>query len=344
MEHLTGRRAQILEWSRSKWAGLALVGVCLRWPRRFPGAGGRTSWLTSGYNFTCRGGFPRGDVLYRDMMYLTGGPLSQYFNALLFKIFGVSFRTLIFANLAITAGMLVLVYRRFLAAADRLTATMICLGIVLVFAFQHYVRFDRQLQLHHAVLPRGVSRAGAFHRGGDAWLSSWVEKERIQFALAAGFGSGLVFLTKPDVFLALAVCVAAAFFVVVFFTNEPVSRQNRWWHSCFPGWSRCWPFLRCSCGWKTGGQCAFGGFGVDAVMAYVHYPGSILSVVPGIGHAVSYLEKMVVHFIFIVGITAIYAWPSGAGWNRVQVDETVLDGLAVAGGARFWFWPWFGIG
>jgi len=55
----------------------------------------------------------QGDVLYRDVMYLTGGPLSQYFNALLFKIFGVSFRTLIFANLAITAGLLVLVYRRF---------------------------------------------------------------------------------------------------------------------------------------------------------------------------------------------------------------------------------------
>jgi 4-amino-4-deoxy-L-arabinose transferase-like glycosyltransferase len=63
--------------------------------------------------------------------------LSQYFNALLFKIFGVSFRTLIFANLTITAGLLVLVYRCFLAAADRLTATMICLAIVLVFAFQH---------------------------------------------------------------------------------------------------------------------------------------------------------------------------------------------------------------
>jgi len=49
------------------------------------------------------------------------------------------------------------------------------------------------------------------------WLSDWVEKERIQFAVAAGFGAGLVFLTKPDVFLALIVCVVAAFFVVVFF-------------------------------------------------------------------------------------------------------------------------------
>ena len=94
--------------------------------------------LTSACNSTCRGGFARARCLYRDLHYLAGGPFSQYFNALLFKIFGVSFRTLIFANLAITAGLLVLIYRRFLAAADRWTATTICLGIVLVFAFNEY--------------------------------------------------------------------------------------------------------------------------------------------------------------------------------------------------------------
>jgi hypothetical protein len=30
-----------------------------------------------------------GSVLYRDVMYLTGGPLSQYYHAALFKVFGV---------------------------------------------------------------------------------------------------------------------------------------------------------------------------------------------------------------------------------------------------------------
>ena len=140
MKNLTGRRAQILEWSRSKWAGLVLVGcvfalaAALSW-RRWPDI-----LVDFGIQLYLPWRISQGDVLYRDVMYLTGGPLSQYFNALLFKIFGVSFRTLIFANLAITAGMLVLVYRRFLAAADRLTATMICLAIVLVFAFQHSVR------------------------------------------------------------------------------------------------------------------------------------------------------------------------------------------------------------
>src|SRR5208283_550211 len=214
MENLTGRRAQILEWSRSKWAGLALVGCVFalaaalswcRWPDILVDFGMQLylPWRISA-----------GDVLYRDMMYLTGGPLSQYFNALLFKLFGVSFRTLIFANLTITAGMLVLVYRRFLAAADRLTATMVCLAIVLVFAFQHYVPVGN----YNYVTPycHEVFHGLVLSLVVVMWSSDWVEKGRIRFAVAAGFGSGLVFLTKPDVFLALMVCVVAAFGVGFF--------------------------------------------------------------------------------------------------------------------------------
>ena len=212
MENPSGRQAQIPGGCRSRWAGLALVGLvfalaaALSW-RRWPDL-----LVDFGIQLYLPWRISAGKVLYRDVMYLTGGPLSQYFNALLFKLFGVSFRTLIFANLAITAGMLVLVYRRFLAAADRLTATMICLGVVLVFAFQHsglignynYVAPYCHEVFHGLVLSIVVVM----------WLSSWIETQRIRFALAAGFGTGLVFLTKPDVFLALAVCVAAAFFVV----------------------------------------------------------------------------------------------------------------------------------
>ena len=209
MEHLTGRRANIPD-------GAAHAGRGWRWSAVVFALAAALSWrrwadvlVDFGMQLYLPWRISEGEVLYRDMMYLTGGPLSQYFNALLFKIFGVSFRTLIFANLAITAGMLVLVYRRFLAAADRLTATMICLGIVLVFAFQHsglignynYITPYCHEVFHGLVLSIVVV----------AWLSSWLEKERIQFALAAGLGSGLVFLTKPEIFLALAVCAGVAF-------------------------------------------------------------------------------------------------------------------------------------
>jgi hypothetical protein len=215
MKDLAGRRAQFPEGNRSRWAGLVLVGcvfalaAVISW-RRWPDL-----LVDFGIQLYLPWRISRGDVLYRDMLYLTGGPLSQYFNALLFKIFGVSFQTLIFANLTITAGLLVLIYRRFLAAADRLTATMVCLAVVLVFAFQQYVPVGNYNYVtpycyeifHGLVLSLIVTM----------WLSDWVVQQRIIFAPAAGLGSGLVFLTKPDIFLALMVCAAAAFLIVVCF-------------------------------------------------------------------------------------------------------------------------------
>jgi hypothetical protein len=246
-----------------------------------------------------------GEVLYRDMMYLTGGPLSQYFNALLFKIFGVSFRTLIFANLAITAGMLVLVYRRFLAAADRLTATMICLGIVLVFAFQHsglignynYITPYCHEVFHGLVLSIVVV----------AWLSSWIEKERIKFALAAGLGSGLVFLTKPDIFMALAVCVGTAFFAGFLYKQTGFAAKSL---AAFllaglvPLLVFFASFLRVE-DWQASARSVISAWTPlwhTSITRDIFYQWCL-----GLDTPFLYLKKMGAHFIFIVVVTAIYA-------------------------------------
>ena len=151
-----------------------------------------------------------GDVLYRDVMYLPGGPFSQYFNALLFKIFGVSFQTLIFANLAITAGMLALIYRQFLAATDRWTATTIGLAIVMGFAFADYTsgNYNYETPYSHEAF-HGLVLAVL----GVICLARWLENRRWSLAVGAGFCAGLVFLTKPDIFVALSATSAAAFFL-----------------------------------------------------------------------------------------------------------------------------------
>jgi hypothetical protein len=154
-----------------------------------------------------------GAVLYRDLFYLAGGPLSQYFNALLFKIFGASFLTLIVANLAFVAAALTLIYRHFVAAADVLTATTICLGVILVFAFGQYSNIGNYNYIapySHEVLHGLLLSILAV-----ALLWDWLAKEKIRFVFAAGFCSGLVFLTKPDIFVALAATCGVAF--VIFF-------------------------------------------------------------------------------------------------------------------------------
>ncbi len=160
-----------------------------------------------------------GAVLYRDLFYIGGGPFSQYFNALLFKIFGPSFLTLVAANLIFVAASLLLIYRRFLDVTNALTATTICLGIVLVFAFNEFTitgNYNYITPYAHEALHGLLLSILAI-----ALLSDWVTKMRLRFAVAAGFCAGLVFLTKPDIFFALAVCAVAGFVLVAITRNAP---------------------------------------------------------------------------------------------------------------------------
>lgn len=205
-------RSPGLAWLDSRWAGLVVVAVAflamaaVSW-RKWPDV-----LIDFGLQLYLPWRISQGAVLYRDLHYLAGGPLSQYFNALLFKIFGVSFTTLICANLAIAAALLILIYRRFLAAADRWTATTICLGIVLVFAFSEYQvvgNYNYIAPYAHELFHGLVLSILAI-----AFLSDWVSKPGTGYAFAAGFCFGLVFLTKPEIFVALAASVITAFILL----------------------------------------------------------------------------------------------------------------------------------
>ncbi len=155
-----------------------------------------------------------GAVLYRNLFYFSGGPFSQYFNALLFKIFGVSFSTLIAANLILAAAMIFVVYRRFCAAANAATATLMGLGIVLIFAFGQYVQIGNYNYI--APYTHEATHGLIFSIFAIALLSDWIAGGKIRAALAAGFFAGIVFLTKPDICTALAVAVLGAFILYGF--------------------------------------------------------------------------------------------------------------------------------
>jgi len=204
------RGENLLPW-RSSRLGLGLVAVvfllcaALTW-RKWPDL-----LVDYGTQLYIPWQILHGAVLYRDLFYFGGGPLAQYFNALLFKIFGVSFSTLIFANLIFTAGIVLLVFRRFLAAADAWTATLIGAAIVVVFAFAEYTPIGNYNYIapysHEATYGLMLSICAL------AMLSDWINSKKIRYAIAAGFCAGLVLLTKPDIFMALALTVAAAFVV-----------------------------------------------------------------------------------------------------------------------------------
>src|SRR6478609_7170769 len=131
-EHVMPRRLA------SAWLGLVAVlatyglGAALTW-RKWPDV------LTDfGLQLYLPWRIASGEVLYRDVMYLTGGPLSQHYHALLFKICGVSMLPVFVSNLVLGVALVILLYGFFLACADAWTATLVGLAVALVFAFNQY--------------------------------------------------------------------------------------------------------------------------------------------------------------------------------------------------------------
>jgi len=150
-----------------------------------------------------------GAMLYRDQFYMAGGPLSQYYHAGLFKIFGTSFLTLIISNLAITAAMLLVIYQRFRRAADTLTATFIALAVVVGFAFAQYTGIGNCNYL--APYSHEMLHGLALSLLALALMADWLTQKKNFALLATGVCAGLVALTKPDIFLALLLTLAGGF-------------------------------------------------------------------------------------------------------------------------------------
>jgi len=143
-----------------------------------------------------------GKVMFRDMKYVSGGPLSQCFHALIFKIFGVSFTAVIVTSLAILALLILMVHRLFLHMADEWTALMACLVTLVTFSFSQYT----DVANFNYICPYAYE---AFHGlvlsvAALACLYQWTSTRRNGWLLLAGVCLGGVFLGKPELFVAAA--------------------------------------------------------------------------------------------------------------------------------------------
>ena len=141
----------------------------------------------------------RGRVLYADVAYLNG-PLSPYLNALWFRLFGVGIRTLVLCNVALVAAIVVLLYRLVEEVSDRLTAAAAGLTFVTLFAFGHVTAVGNYNfvapychELTHGLLLALVAFACLGRHGRTGGTIP---------VTGAGAAVGLVFLTKPEPFLA----------------------------------------------------------------------------------------------------------------------------------------------
>jgi hypothetical protein len=140
-----------------------------------------------------------GEVLYRDIAWFNG-PLSQYWNAGLFTLFGASLRTLVVANLALAALTCGLVYRLGRSLGGLVGATTACLLFLALLALPQQDRianFNWICPYSHE-LTHGVLLALLAYGS----LLAWRRNGGRHWALATGLATGLCALTKPEVFAA----------------------------------------------------------------------------------------------------------------------------------------------
>lgn len=163
-----------------------------------------------------------GKHLYRDIIWL-GGPLSQYVNALWFRLFGVSYLTLAAVNLAWLAGLTALLYRFFAQVAGRLAGLVVGLTLLIVFAFQLYETRGSWSYIapyrHEAVHGLGLAMlALVVWRDYLARGGSWR-------AFAIGLCCGAVSLTKMEPAVALAAALAVGYGLAL---NRLAAHRAEW--------------------------------------------------------------------------------------------------------------------
>lgn len=163
-----------------------------------------------------------GKLLYKDIVILHG-PLSQYFNAFWFKLFGPSLTVVILVNLAILACITGIIYTTIHRFADSYTATVVCLVLLSLFGFSQYVEVGNYNYVtpytHEAT--HGIALTVAMILG----LSQYFTRRGRIARTVSGICLGLTLLTKVEVALAATV-VALIGFAVAYFT-APLSASPK---------------------------------------------------------------------------------------------------------------------
>ncbi len=147
-----------------------------------------------------------GKVIYKDLAYLHG-PFSGYLHALIFKLFGPGILTLAIFNMVITVALALLIYIFIKNSSDQLTATVCTLAFIILFAFGQYSGGGNFNFICAYVyeLPHGVTLSLLTLY----CFSKYVETKSLSGLTIVYLLVGLVFLTKPEVFLAIAIALPA---------------------------------------------------------------------------------------------------------------------------------------
>ena len=164
-----------------------------------------------------------GKVLYRDLDYLFG-PFSAYLHASLFKIFEPGIMTLVWFNLVIVAALSSLVYLLFNYFSDSLTATLSTFAFLGIFAFGQYMGGGN----FNFVCAYSYELAhGVFLSFLILWIfTQTLERPSSYKLLSIGFLTGLVYLSKPETFLAITTALTLGFYFLL--KKQTLPKNSLW--------------------------------------------------------------------------------------------------------------------
>jgi len=140
----------------------------------------------------------QGKTLYRDLAHING-PLSQYFNALVFYFFGASISTLLTANITIAALTGICIWRIVSMLTDKLAATLSAVVFVSLSVFSH----DHDAGIFSFVAPYSheITHGLLLGFAGLVALSGYAKRSTARRGFFLGTIMGLALLTKPEIAL-----------------------------------------------------------------------------------------------------------------------------------------------
>lgn len=162
-----------------------------------------------------------GEVLYRDIAWFFG-PLSHYFNACLFRLFGTGMMTIATGNMTLVTILCILIYRFFLKTIDRLTAACAVTTFLTIFAFSQYggrIANWNWVCPYTPEVPHGIILSFA----AIYFFSNFIEDGKPVWWLPVGILAGMAALTKSEVFLAAAIALWSGF-IGYLWTRKPSRR------------------------------------------------------------------------------------------------------------------------
>ncbi len=212
------KRVQAEGWEFIGWlalGALAVYFVAISW-RKWP-----DPLIDFGRELYVPWRLAQGAVLYRDVDDFYG-PLSQYFNAGLFRLFGPGMMVLVGANLAIFTAISVLIYRQFSRAWGAGAAFVATALFLSVFGFSQFTGIGNYNYAtpyaHEATHGLLVCLALV------ALLPAWIEQPTARRSFFAGLLFGLSAVLKPEITLAAGLVTAVAF-VARHMMSGPVTKR-----------------------------------------------------------------------------------------------------------------------